>query len=210
MLTSYSRVKFSTDFTDSRADERISAENIGGTYVGAVEYGEHVRAKKYGGHEESGAKRPDHNSSNSRYIAISYGLNVPSPPSTVVEIMCLVVCDKVIYQKVKYMLAMDMTKAAYAQLQLPATSPKSADGKPDEPVPVTLETEDGEQVAEIVQFKAFDKSVDEIERTLVRQVSVFGQLLRRYGLLDGTFPVSNTEYGLGGKQSDTLKEWRAI
>ncbi|KAJ3220342.1 hypothetical protein HDU67_000009 [Dinochytrium kinnereticum] len=85
-----------------------------------------------------------------------------------------VVCDKVIYQKIKWMLAMDMAAAAAKQLQVETMNSE---------LQITLETEDGCQVATITQYTGFDISVDDIERNLIRQVSVLFQTLQRYNLL---------------------------
>ncbi|KAJ3102944.1 hypothetical protein HDU97_000183 [Phlyctochytrium planicorne] len=102
--------------------------------------------------------------------------NVSSANIGVVEIMLLVLCDKVIYQKIKWMLAMDMAAAAAKQLQVVHPTTESY---------VILETEDGNQSTFITDYSGFDKSVDDIEKNLLRQVTVLHQTLRRYNLAEG-------------------------
>ncbi|KAJ1567604.1 hypothetical protein HK405_005412 [Cladochytrium tenue] len=97
----------------------------------------------------------------------------------VVELMVLVACDKVIYQKIKWILAMDMVLAARRHLRL------YPEGEENESkLVVVLETEEGDQQAHVPDISGFDKAIDDLEATLMRQLAVFSQLLRRYGLLE--------------------------
>ncbi|KAJ3333701.1 hypothetical protein HDU76_004847 [Blyttiomyces sp. JEL0837] len=92
----------------------------------------------------------------------------------VVEAMCLVACDKVIYQKIKWILAMDMAAAA----KPPQTELESVDQ-----VSVVMETQDPTNITKMHRLKNPEKSIDDLEKNLFHYVSVLYQLLRRYQLL---------------------------
>jgi hypothetical protein len=89
--------------------------------------------------------------------------------------MVLVVCDKIIYQKIKLLIAMDMAGAALKHLNV-TSSTKTQTSQ------VTLETETGDQNTTVTEYPGFDKTTDDLERVLLGQLSVFNQLIRRYHL----------------------------
>ncbi|KAI9356301.1 hypothetical protein DFJ73DRAFT_775156 [Zopfochytrium polystomum] len=97
-----------------------------------------------------------------------------------VELMALAACDKVIYQKIKLILAMDMANSALDETKA-RTAP---DGAP--PTIIVLETESGDDTITIFQQPDPEESgIGELELTLLKQLSVLGQVLRRYDIIGG-------------------------
>lgn len=97
----------------------------------------------------------------------------------VVELMILHTCDKCIFSKSKWILSMDMVAAASKHLNI------NAEATMEEEVNLILETDDGTQFSKVKNLTRFDSSIVDIERQLLRQVSIFSQLLWRYGLMPG-------------------------
>ncbi|KAJ3414866.1 hypothetical protein HDV05_005930 [Chytridiales sp. JEL 0842] len=95
----------------------------------------------------------------------------------VVEIMFLVVCDKIIYQKIKLIIAMDMAGATVKHLKLTPDQAKKT-------CQVVLETEEGTQTTTFTDYHGSDDIINDLESVLLGQVSVLNQLLRQYNLKD--------------------------
>ncbi|KAL3899279.1 MAG: hypothetical protein SGCHY_002158 [Lobulomycetales sp.] len=95
----------------------------------------------------------------------------------VVELMLLHACDRCIFSKAKWILAMDMCIAKNKELHEKARGIRQ--------FKVVLETEDGQEIMVSGDSRDYDSSLRDIEKSLLLSVSVFSQQLWKYNVMQG-------------------------
>ncbi|KAH6560899.1 hypothetical protein BASA62_010182 [Batrachochytrium salamandrivorans] len=118
----------------------------------------------------------------------------------VVEIMILHVCDKCIYSKTKWLLAMEIGRNTLQHLH-PGMDFQSTRGN----VQIILETSTGEDRTIVQDCSHIDPTLSDMELTLNHQTAVFSRLLLRYGLWDILSQQKQLEFL---KQDSNGIDWR--
>ncbi|KAI8817164.1 uncharacterized protein EV422DRAFT_257793 [Fimicolochytrium jonesii] len=127
-----------------------------------------------------------------------------SPRLLVLEVMMIHSCDKCIFVKSKYILALDLASAAANHL-FPHGQTQRGKARPKTTVRVVLETEEGTEDAEMPDYSSLDPTIADIARTMDHHYAVLLHLLRKHGLVEKLQPHLPPS-----ANAATLTNWRTL
>ncbi|EGF78904.1 hypothetical protein BATDEDRAFT_26309 [Batrachochytrium dendrobatidis JAM81] len=118
----------------------------------------------------------------------------------VVEIMVLHACDKCIYSKTKWLLAMDMGRNALQHMH-----PGMQQLLPQEDVQIVLENLSGKDISNVPDYSNIDPTLNDMALATHHQTAVFSRLLLRYNLWEA---IADSDYPNVPKQPGDAVDWK--